>query len=608
MRKEMLSTSRIEEAESPGIQLRQRGLLEPCLKPKGTLALWNKGLQDVGEQNGDVWRDRFSGIRDQEGIRGSLQWEGGTSGVQVQGDGRSGSLQKGEGLPGVHFQGGWRTASVKEGKKSLGMPAKGEGIPVSFQSAAGFSEGFGEDEMMGSKLWGEELSAAWDGNRAPRVRMCAALVNSATKLQGDLLLNEHGVHPQGGDAQVEPGGSEDNERVGPEVEDGEVSPMELSFSGSGFLVTYQIGVAECLLENLPQVVLAAPRVFGASAGSLIAAAVVCGVDLDCFYQTLSLAAKQSRRWFLGLINPLFSPLQIVKKGLVENLHENAYERACGRLFISMTRASDGQNILVSDFSSNEELIQALLCSCFVPVYCGLVPPTFRGVRYIDGGFTNSQPLYDKKNTITISPFSGEIDICPRDFVDCFLLCFANCTFGLTPENLRRIGLALFPPSPKVLQRFLWNGYSDTLLYMQTNNMLSLDAPIIVKILSNYHCKKRLQCLATSGAEEANRRLQFEASCRARWSEGQPSRRKVRIPKALLSMGIWKSSIFDICSLVFYPIHYVTSVAQRFRKRFLRIPNAIGSMFKNDVRRTTELPNVSRTERCNSAHCVHIGSI
>lgn len=24
-------------------------------------------------------------------------------------------------------------------------------------------------------------------------------------------------------------------------------------------------------------------------------------------------------------------------------------------------------------------IQALYCSCFVPVYCGLIPPTYRGV-------------------------------------------------------------------------------------------------------------------------------------------------------------------------------------------------------------------------------------
>lgn len=42
-----------------------------------------------------------------------------------------------------------------------------------------------------------------------------------------------------------------------------------------------------------------------------------------------------------------------------------------------------------------------------------MPPKFKGVGYWDGGWSDNQPTYDE-NTITISPFSGESDICPQD--------------------------------------------------------------------------------------------------------------------------------------------------------------------------------------------------
>ncbi|XP_069792539.1 omega-hydroxyceramide transacylase-like [Narcine bancroftii] len=286
---------------------------------------------------------------------------------------------------------------------------------------------------------------------------------------------------------------------------------------------------------------------------------------DRFYQSVKQAVKQSRWWLLGLINPLFDPLHIVRKSLMENLHENAYKFACGRLFISMTRASDKQNVLVSDFSSNEELIQALLCSCFVPAYCGLIPPTFRGVHYIDGGLTNCQPLYDKKNTITISPFSGEVDICPRDLADCFFLCFANCSFAFIPENLHRVILALFPPCSKILKKFLWNGYSDTLLYLLANNMVSLGSPVITKILSNQCRTKSLHC-PTSRAEEANHSLQSEGSSKPCSLEDGSSQCKGWFPKVSLSKSNWKTRSLGILrSLASYSMHGMTSVIHRYKR-------------------------------------------
>lgn len=59
------------------------------------------------------------------------------------------------------------------------------------------------------------------------------------------------------------------------------------------------------------------------------------------------------------------------------------------------------------------VFQALLASAFIPIFSGLLPPRFHGIRYMDGGFSDNLPTLDE-NTITVSPFCGESDICPRD--------------------------------------------------------------------------------------------------------------------------------------------------------------------------------------------------
>ena len=67
-------------------------------------------------------------------------------------------------------------------------------------------------------------------------------------------------------------------------------------------------------------------------------------------------------------------------------------------------------------------------------------------RYIDGGFTGMQPCSFWTDSITISTFSGQQDICPRDcpaiFHDFRLF---NCSFQFSLENIARMTHALFPP-------------------------------------------------------------------------------------------------------------------------------------------------------------------
>jgi patatin-like phospholipase domain-containing protein 2 len=116
---------------------------------------------------------------------------------------------------------------------------------------------------------------------------------------------------------------------------------------------------------------------------------------------------------LGPFSPSFNIQTMLLDGLERNLPNNAHQRVNGRLHISLTRIFDGKNVVVSQFNSREDLVAALACSFFIPGFSGLIPPKFHGVRYMDGAFSDNLVALDD-NTVTVSPFSGETDISPKD--------------------------------------------------------------------------------------------------------------------------------------------------------------------------------------------------
>ncbi|KAM9170483.1 1-acylglycerol-3-phosphate O-acyltransferase Pnpla3-like [Pangshura tecta] len=247
----------------------------------------------------------------------------------------------------------------------------------------------------------------------------------------------------------------------------------VSFAGCGFLGVYHIGAATCLQERAPHLIRDARKIFGASAGALAGAVLVGGGSLaEACADVLGLA-KEARKRSLGPLHPSFNVIKIIRDGLFKNLPENTHQLSAGKLCISLTRVSDGKNVLVSNFNSKEEIVQALICSSFVPIYCGLIPPSFRGVRYVDGGISDNLPQYESKNTITISPFSGECDICPKgNSANFHEMNVTNTSIQFSLGNLNRLTQALFPPEPKVLGEICEQGYSDALRFLKENDILN----------------------------------------------------------------------------------------------------------------------------------------
>ncbi|KAM4734577.1 patatin-like phospholipase domain-containing protein 2 [Anableps anableps] len=252
----------------------------------------------------------------------------------------------------------------------------------------------------------------------------------------------------------------------------------ISFAGCGFMGIYYVGVISCILGRFPHFIQDASKIYGASAGALMAAIITLGIPLDKCCTDLMHMAKEARKHKLGPLHPAYNLLQLVQESLLEKLPEDAHVRVSGKLCLSLTRVSDGKNLLVSQFDSRNELIQALICSCFVPLYCGVVPPTYRGVYYVDGAVSDNLPRCQLGRTITISPYAGESDLCPRASTLTFHeVRFNNVSIQVNSENLYRVTSTFFPPDPEAMAEICQNGYMDALRFLQENELISSESPL-----------------------------------------------------------------------------------------------------------------------------------
>ncbi|NXU76727.1 PLPL1 protein, partial [Oreotrochilus melanogaster] len=212
-------------------------------------------------------------------------------------------------------------------------------------------------------------------------------------------------------------------------------PFSILVRGCSFLIMYEAGVFAALKELTPAILQSASKVYGASSGSIVATLILCGCDAGDLKQYFFSKVTTS---FWGLV-PGGRMLKLLKSILNKKLPPNAHELVSGKLHIILTRLWDWRCTAVSDFSSKEDLIQAVVCSCFIPFYFGLMPPLYRGVRYIDGELAMWQADFVSQNTITISAFAGEYDICPKEGPAAFLTFqISDCILLISKRNLSRI--------------------------------------------------------------------------------------------------------------------------------------------------------------------------
>ncbi|XP_012230679.1 1-acylglycerol-3-phosphate O-acyltransferase Pnpla3 isoform X1 [Linepithema humile] len=246
--------------------------------------------------------------------------------------------------------------------------------------------------------------------------------------------------------------------------------MNLSFAGCGFLGIYHVGVAVCFKKYAPHLLL--NKISGASAGAIAACCLLCDLPLGEITSNVMRVVREARQYALGPFSPSCNIQSILLEGLQKFLPDDAHIRVNGKLHISLTRVYDGKNVIVSQFNSKEDLLQALMATSFVPFFSGLLPPRFHGIRYMDGGFSDNLPMLDE-NTVTISPFCGESDICPRDISSqLFHINLANTSIEVSRQNIYRFTKILFPPNPEILSNMCKQGFDDALRFLHRNNLLN----------------------------------------------------------------------------------------------------------------------------------------
>jgi hypothetical protein len=258
-----------------------------------------------------------------------------------------------------------------------------------------------------------------------------------------------------------------------------ISNISLSFAGCGFLGIYHVGVGTCFKKFASHLLL--QNIVGASAGALVATLLLLDLPMDFVASEFFKIVAAARNHSLGPFSPAFDIQKVLTNRLHKYLPENAHKIVSRRVHISLTRIFDGKNVVVSQFNSREDLIDALACSFFIPGFSGILPPKFHGVRYMDGAFSDNLVTLDG-NTVTVSPFCGETDICPRDDTQFkFHISLSNTSMELTTSNVSRLLHALIPPSPKELSDLCQKGYNDALNYLQSNNLIACNSCSVIHL-------------------------------------------------------------------------------------------------------------------------------
>ncbi|XP_060148953.1 patatin-like phospholipase domain-containing protein 4 isoform X4 [Globicephala melas] len=191
--------------------------------------------------------------------------------------------------------------------------------------------------------------------------------------------------------------------------------INLSFAACGFLGIYHLGAASALYKHGQKLLKNVKAFAGASAGSLVASVLLTAPQKieECNEFTYSFA-EETRRQTFGAVTPGYDFMARLRSGVEAVLPPNAHELAHNRLHVSITNTKTRENCLVSSFPSREDLVKVLLASSFVPIYAGLKPVEYKGQKWVDGCFTNSLPLLPVGRTVTVSAFSGRVDISPQD--------------------------------------------------------------------------------------------------------------------------------------------------------------------------------------------------
>ncbi|XP_002975805.2 patatin-like phospholipase domain-containing protein 1 [Selaginella moellendorffii] len=203
---------------------------------------------------------------------------------------------------------------------------------------------------------------------------------------------------------------------------------------------------------------------GSSAGALVYAVVVAGMSMqDALVATKDLAQDCRAN------GTAFRLGAVLRRVLYKVMPDDAHVKASGRIRVAITQLFRvPRGLLVDQFDSKEDLINALLTSCFIPNYLAPRPVTvFKNRLCINGGFTLFMPPSAAETTVRVCAFSAKrlglqdtVGISP----DC------NPDNRASPRQLLNWALEL--AGDAVLDELYVLGYKDAAVWANANPLIS----------------------------------------------------------------------------------------------------------------------------------------
>lgn len=251
---------------------------------------------------------------------------------------------------------------------------------------------------------------------------------------------------------------------------GLVTSPGFSFSAAGLLFPYHLGVAKFLIEN--GYIKESTPLAGSSAGAIVCAVIASGATMEEALQATKVLAEDCRHGGTAF------RLGAVLRGVLDNfLPDDVHIRSNGRVRVAVTQILwRPRALLVDQFDSREDLIDAVITSSFIPGYLAPRPATmFRNRLCIDGGLTLFMPPTSAEKTVRVCAFPANrmglegIGISPD----------LNPENRATPREL--FNWALEPAEDTVLERLFELGYLDAAVWAEQNpveELLQDGSPIV----------------------------------------------------------------------------------------------------------------------------------
>ncbi|XP_076907375.1 uncharacterized protein LOC143563800 [Bidens hawaiensis] len=226
-----------------------------------------------------------------------------------------------------------------------------------------------------------------------------------------------------------------------------------SFSAAGLLFP----VAKFLIQN--GYIKDTTPLAGSSAGAIVCAVVASGASTEEALEATKVLAQDCRSK-----STAFRLGAVLRDVLEEFLPDDAHIKSNGRVRVAVTQILwRPRGLLVDQFDSREDLINAVITSSFIPGYLAPKPATlFRNRLCVDGGLTLFMPPTSAARTVRVCAFPvgrlglDDIGISP----DC------NPENRASPREL--FNWALEPAADSVLDNLYELGYMDAAVWAALN--------------------------------------------------------------------------------------------------------------------------------------------